>query len=178
MERTMRRLTAFLFVGRGRFWASAALAAGVLTAGILSMASDHAMAGVQRLFAAITSGVLGLFGHATVTQGNAVLSDSFGLSVVTACTGLFVTVLFVVAVLLFPTTWRARSIGSLIGVAGLFVVNVIRLVTVYYVGVTWPNALETVHQLVWQSLVIVIAVGLWLAWAGRVPIVRARRAEG
>ena len=159
----------------GRFWLSLSLAGSTFAAGILLMASDGAMGGVQRLFARITSTILGWLGQATVAHGNAVLSGTFGISVVTACTGLFVTTLFVVAVLLFPTTWRARLFGSAIGVVGLFAVNVVRLVSLYYIGVHWPDALETVHQLVWQSLVILIAVGLWLVWAGRVPLVRVRR---
>jgi len=46
-------------------------------------------------------------------------------------------------------------------------VNVVRLASLFYVGIHWPGILDVVHQLVWQSLVIVIAVSLWLLWAGR-----------
>jgi len=54
-----------------------------------------------------------------------------------------------------------------VGVSVLFVVNVVRLVSLYYVGVHWPSALDVVHQVVWQSLVIAIVVAMWLLWAGR-----------
>ncbi len=97
------------------------------------------------------------------------ISEAFGISVVTACTGVFIGGLFAMAVLLFPTTWRARIIGLGVGVVGLYVVNLIRLVSLYYVGIHWPGAFDTVHQLVWQSLLIAIAVALWLLWAGKAP---------
>jgi exosortase/archaeosortase family protein len=87
--------------------------------------------------------------------------------VVTACTGLFATGLYLIAVLLFPASWRARLSGCIVGVCVLFVVNVVRLVSLYYVGVHWPSVLDAVHQVVWQSLVIAIVVAMWLLWAGR-----------
>lgn len=139
------------------------------TALLLLISSDAVMLGIQRGLAVSTSVMLNLLGHGTVVQGNSVISEAFGISVVTACTGVFIGGLFAMAVLLFPTTWRARIIGLGVGVVGLYVVNLIRLVSLYYVGIHWPGAFDTVHQLVWQSLLIAIAVALWLLWAGKAP---------
>jgi len=123
---------------------------------------------VQRAYATVTNGALRLLGHNTVALDNVVKSGQFGITVVTACTGLFATTLFLVAVLLFPTSWGAKALGAAIGVGGIAVINIIRLVSLYFVGVHWPTVLDAVHQLVWQSLLIVFAVSLWLVWAGRI----------
>ena len=125
------------------------------------------MTAIQTALARVSSGVLNLFGQNTVVLGTTVQSDVFGISVVTACTGVFITGLFVIAVMAFPTRWRPKLIGVLIGVGGIFIVNIIRLVSLYFIGVHWPGFLDSAHQLVWQSLLIVIAVALWLLWAGR-----------
>ena len=147
---------------------SIALAAAVVLLLIVLATHEGAIGGIQRAYAAVTHGVLRLLGHDTAILGNVVRSSNFGITVVTACTGIFATALFLVAVLVFPTTWRAKLLGGILGIGGIAVVNVVRLVTLYYVGVHWPAALDAVHQLVWQSLLIVFAVSLWLLWAGRI----------
>ncbi|MFC2078776.1 hypothetical protein ACFLSZ_02230, partial [Candidatus Bipolaricaulota bacterium] len=114
-----------------------------------------------------SSGILNLFGQNTVVVGTTVQSSLFGISVVTACTGIFITGLFLIAVVAFPARWLSKLIGAGIGIGGIFVVNIVRLVSLYFIGVHWPGFLDQAHQLIWQSLLIVIAVALWLLWAGR-----------
>jgi exosortase/archaeosortase family protein len=135
---------------------------------IALLGDDRATWAIRRVFALATSALLNALGNATVVRDADVLSSSFGISVVTACTGLFVTGLFLAAVVAFPSSWRAKLTGVGIGLAALFAVNVVRLASLYYVGMYWRSALEPIHQLVWQSLVIAFAVSLWLLWAGRV----------
>jgi exosortase/archaeosortase family protein len=135
---------------------------------IVLLGDDRATWALRRVFAVATSALLNALGNATVVRDADILSNRFGISVVTACTGLFVTGLFLAAVVAFPASWRAKLVGAGIGLVALFAVNVVRLASLYYVGVYWRSALEPIHQLVWQSLVIAFAVSLWLLWAGRV----------
>jgi exosortase/archaeosortase family protein len=141
---------------------------------IVLLGDDRATWALRRVFAVATSTLLNALGNATVVRDADILSSGFGISVVTACTGLFVTGLFLAAVAAFPASWRAKLVGAGIGLVALFAVNVVRLASLYYVGVYWRSALEPIHQLVWQSLVIAFAVSLWLLWAGRV----SKRSEG
>ena len=142
-------------------------AAGMLAVLILLAGNETAMNGIQRLLALISSVILNLFGQHTVVIGTTVQSSVFGISVVTACTGIFITGLFLTAVVALPARWTAKLIGAGIGIAGIFLVNIVRLVSLYFIGVNWPGFLDQAHQLIWQSLLIVIAVALWLFWAGR-----------
>jgi len=129
--------------------------------------NDTVMGSAQTGLARITSGILNLLGHRTVVSGNTVSSGLFGITVVTACTGLFTTGLFLIAVLAYPTGWRSKLLGAGLGIGGIFALNVIRLVSLYYIGVHLPGFLDSAHQLIWQSVLIVFAVALWLLWAGR-----------
>jgi hypothetical protein len=110
----------------------------------------------------------------TAVRGTEILSREFGISVVTACTGIFVTGLFFAAVVAFLTSagtdrrGRNRRRGL---VRRQRRTPRQSLLHRRY----WPSVLEPAHQLVWQSLVIAIAVGLWLLWAGRATT-RTRRA--
>ncbi len=142
-------------------------AAGVLGLLVFLSQSAGSTSALRHMYAVVTGLVVNSFGAHAVVRGTDIVSAQFSISVVTACTGLFVTGLFLVAVAAFPASWRSRLVGAALGVAGLFFVNVVRLASLFYVGIHWPGILDVVHQLVWQSLVIVIAVSLWLLWAGR-----------
>lgn len=144
------------------------MAAIVVSLLIVLTTYSAAISVVQQAYALVANGVLQLLRQHTAVHGNVVSSDEFGVAVVTACTGLFATTLFLVAVLLFPTSWGAKLLGGAIGIGGIAVINVVRLVSLYLVGLHWPTVLDVVHQLVWQSLLIVFAVSLWLIWAGRI----------
>ena len=149
-------------------WITAILAAtGMLAVLIILAGNETVMNGIQRTLALISSGILNVLGQNTVVVGTTVQSSLFGISVVTACTGIFITGLFLIAVVAFPARWLAKLIGAGIGIGGIFVVNIVRLVSLYFIGVHWPGFLDQAHQLIWQSLLILIAVALWLVWAGR-----------
>ena len=150
-----------------RIWPSLLAAVCVAVLLIWLAGSEAVMGGVQHGLARITSGVLNLLGHRTSVDGSTVASSLFGITVVTACTGLFTTGLFLIAVVVYPAGWRSRLIGAGLGIGGVFLVNVVRLVSLYYIGVHLPNFLDQAHQLIWQSVLIVFAVALWLLWAGR-----------
>jgi archaeosortase B (VPXXXP-CTERM-specific) len=140
---------------------------GAVAAGITFLTNhDSAMASFQGGIATITSHTINLFGGRTSVSGNIIHSEgSFALSVVTACTGLFTTGVFIVAVIAFPAGFLAKLIGVLLGTTGVFLINLLRLGSLFYVGVHFPNLFDRMHLLVWQSLVIVLALFLWLLWA-------------
>jgi exosortase/archaeosortase family protein len=150
-----------------RIWFSVLSAACMAALLIWIAGSETVMGGIQRGLAHVTNGVLHAFGHRTVVAGSTVSSDRFGITVVTACTGLFTTGLFLIAVIGYPSGWRSKLVGVGLGVAGIFLLNVVRLVSLYYIGVHLPAFLDSAHQLIWQSMLIVFAVALWLLWAGR-----------
>jgi archaeosortase B (VPXXXP-CTERM-specific) len=150
-------------------WPLGSIAAVCATVGLLLWVvnTDAVNRGLQQGLAVTTAGLLRVLGQNAVVAGNTVTTSAFSITVVTACTGLFTTVLFLVAVLAFPTGWRARLLGVAIGIGGIFVLNLLRLVSLYFVGAWFPSVVDLVHQGIWQALFIVCSVTLWLLWAGR-----------
>jgi len=138
-----------------------------VAAGIATLTNhDTAMSSFQGGIALITSHAINLFGGQTHVSGNTIYSPgSFALSVVTACTGLFTMGVFIVAVLAFPAGFLAKLIGVTLGTMGIFLINLVRLGSLFYVGVHFPNLFNKMHLLIWQSLIIVLALFLWLLWA-------------
>jgi len=156
--------------------------AGVLALlGMTSLAGSAVHAPMSRLVAVLAHGALGLLGDATL-RGQQLAFDGFDALVVEACNGVLPASLYVAAVIAFPGPWRAKAIGIAIGLPAILLINVVRVVSLMIVGSRWPAAFERVHIFVWQPLVIVLAVALWLhwidAWAGGDDEAAARPAAG
>lgn len=165
MKRGWDRAKARLF--DRRFWVTLVLLLGTLVFVLWAARSVGFMSIIQRGLAQITGALLNVLGHSVLVHGNTVGTEAFGISVVTACTGIFMTGLYVLAVIAYSCGWLSKLLGVLVGVGGIFLLNVVRLVTLYYVGIHLPQLFDVAHQLVWQSLMIVFVVLLWLLWAGR-----------
>jgi exosortase/archaeosortase family protein len=131
--------------------------------------TEGAISWLQSAVAHSTSAALNALGqHTEVLDGHTVASARFSVAVVTACTGLFLMTLFLAAVAVYPARWWAKLAGVGIGVLGLYMLNVMRLVCLFLVGILLLAHVETTHLLVLQSLLIVAALFLWLVWVEKV----------
>jgi len=110
--------------------------------------------------------------HATVT-GQVLSSPRFSVAIYNGCNGLEAILIFVCGVMAFPAPWRGRIIGALVGFLAIQVFNVVRVVSLFYVGIYRPGWFNVSHIFVWQSLVILLAVVLWLGWVNRYARARA-----
>ena len=122
---------------------------------------------VSRWTAASAAQTLNALGASVVNTGTVVGSSSFAYDVVAECTAIGPIILFAGAVLAYPATWRSRAIGIGMGVVLLSAINLVRLVSLFYIGAYFPNYLPMAHYLVWQAAIIIFAILLWLWWADR-----------
>jgi exosortase/archaeosortase family protein len=76
------------------------------------------------------------------------------------------------AVLAFPAPWRSRLLGVAIGMVAIQLVNLVRVVALFLTGVHFPGFFDSSHTVVWQTVVILAAVLLWIFWAQRFAVPR------
>ncbi len=119
---------------------------------------------LSELIARISAPLLGILGDAEAT-GTYLTFDGFSAEVAEACNGIVPTYIYVAAVLAFPTGWRNHLAGVALGVPAIFVVNILRVLSLMLLGAYWPAAFDRVHIYVWQALVIALALGIWVFWA-------------
>lgn len=112
-----------------------------------------------------TAFLLNLTGRGVAVQGTLVSSQDFSFRIVDLCTAVVPMMIFTSAVIAFPSRPKEKALGLLLGIGGLYVVNQIRLVSLFYIGSYVPGIFSATHLLVWQSLMILLAIGLWLFWA-------------
>ncbi len=85
--------------------------------------------------------------------------------IVRGCSGIEATALFGAAVLASPVSLRSRISFLLIGAAALTVVNILRSVTLFFVGVHFPKAFERIHFEAFPVVLLVAVMLCWLIWA-------------
>ena len=118
-----------------------------------------------RLNARASAAILNLFGEGAAAEGTSVVSPRYSVNIRHGCDAIEPTALLVAAVLAFPAPWRRKGWGILLGTAVLAVINLVRIVTLFYVGIHFPRAFDAMHLDVWQPVFILLSLALWVAWA-------------
>ncbi len=120
---------------------------------------------------------LQLLGDDVSAFGTAISSSRFSVDIQRGCEAIQVSAFFIFAVLAWPIpVTRARRItGLIVGSVLLLVLNLVRIMSLYYTGIYFPGAFEIMHIDVWQPAFIILAVLIWVCWlwwASRIPAVK------
>ncbi len=117
--------------------------------------------------ARMSGAVLDLLGENAKVKGCVVSSPRFAVTIYNGCNGLITSLIFISGVLAFPARWPAKLLGVVGGLVAIQLINLIRIVSLFYVGVFIPRFFSQSHIFVWQSIVILAGVALWVYWAHR-----------
>jgi len=113
--------------------------------------------------------LLSVFGENATATGTNVMSPRFGLQVKEGCDAIQPIAFFLFAMVASPVPVRLqeRLWPILLGIAALLLLNLFRILSLYYTGVYFPSAFEPMHIDVWQSIFIFLPLTFWLVWAQR-----------
>jgi exosortase/archaeosortase family protein len=123
--------------------------------------------GVTEGASTAVAAVMRAIGSPIVQEGNQLAFGATTFVVVANCTGIEIIGLFIAAVLAFPTSARVRLQGLALGLPILIGLNLIRMVSLVYIGAWSSAAMEYGHLYVWPFVLLVVALGVWLSWAQR-----------
>jgi exosortase H (IPTLxxWG-CTERM-specific) len=115
----------------------------------------------------ISAGILGLIGEKVVTDGTVIRSSLFAVDVKNGCNGIEATLLLLAAMLAFPASAKARAAGLAVGILAIQGVNLVRIVSLFWLGAHRRDVFDLFHAAIWQTLLILLAVGIFLAWGKR-----------
>lgn len=142
----------------------AGLMAAYYAASLTPLFQNTVFPAFMRYNASVSSFLLNWLGQATRAVGSSIFSKGFAVDVRRGCDAIEPTVLFVSAVLAFPGPPRRKLIGAFVGALVLLVTNLVRIVSLFLVGVYYPGAFHAMHTEIWQVAFILLAVVLWAAW--------------
>lgn len=107
-------------------------------------------------------------GHAVAHRK--VLSNpvsGFAISVEDTCNASNVIILFWAAVFGFPASWRQKIRGIVLGTLLLHATNLLRIVSLFYLGQYWSDGFEFAHVYVWEGVMMIVTLVVFWGWVER-----------
>ena len=96
--------------------------------------------------------------------------NQFAVSIEAGCNGVEAGLILISAMLAFPAPWKARLVGILVGNLTVQALNLLRIISLFYLG-QWDETLfEWAHLYVWQALImldVLVVFLVWLRWLGK-----------
>jgi exosortase/archaeosortase family protein len=113
-----------------------------------------------------SNAVLNLLGQGTTASELTIRSPRFAINVRRGCDAFEPAWFFCAAILAFPAPFRRKIAGILVGCVLIFATNIVRISSLYLIGVHWPRFFSPAHLEVWPIALILLAVFLWISWIG------------
>jgi exosortase H (IPTLxxWG-CTERM-specific) len=150
---------------------------GVLLAAYLLIAwnpvNDAVIVPFTELIARGSGAMLNALGDGVTVRGTLVASSRFAVNINNGCNGVEAMLILLACIVAFPASLKARITGLLLGALAVQVLNAVRILTLYLLGAYHPRLFDVFHTAVWQIVIILAAIGFFLAWSARVAPSRA-----
>lgn len=140
---------------------------GLFTLELLHPVQQHVVLPWSALLASACVGLVSAFDATVVAQGKVIWNPEtgFGVSIESGCNGLKAFMVLCASVLAFPASWRERVWGLVLGFAAIQGLNVVRVISLYYLG-QWNMAVfHFAHAYLWQAFIMLDVLVFWLLWA-------------
>ena len=96
-------------------------------------------------------------------------ANGFAVSIEAGCNGIEATIVLVAAMLAFPAPAREKLTGLAVGIAAVQGLNVVRVISLFYLGQWNMQVFEWAHLYVWQALIMLDVLIVWLVWVRLLP---------
>lgn len=133
-----------------------------------SPVNDHVILPFTAALARSAGVLLNIIGQGVTVTGTVIGSSRFAVNINNGCNGVEAMLILLASIVAFPASMKARALGLLLGAIAVQLLNEVRIVTLYLLGAHQPKLFQLFHTAVWQIVIIVAAIGFFLAWSARV----------
>lgn len=123
------------------------------------------------LVARASSAAIRAFDGEAQSHGNMVYSarTGFAMIIMAGCNGVEAMLVLLAGILAYPAPWKLKAIGLAVGVVAIQALNLVRIVSLYYLGQWDMKWFEWAHLYAWQALIMLDALLVWMLWIRAVP---------
>ena len=97
------------------------------------------------------------------------LENGFAVAIAPGCDGIEAVIILLAAVLAFPAPWKHKLAGIGIGFFAIQALNLVRIISLFYMGQWSQVAFDWFHLYLWQALIVLDALAVWLIWLRYLP---------
>jgi len=127
-------------------------------------------------FAIVLTYLIGLviktLGNPIEMQATIITTPHFSMEIYYKCTGIYQLTGYLAGVLAYPTTFRKKASGMIWGSCLINILNFIRILSIFYIGILATEWVDFFHAVLWEALFIFVTIGLLFFWAKNCPLRR------
>ncbi len=143
----------------------------LFTVEVLQPVQEAVILPFTSVIASISVFIIELFDSGVESVGKVIrdLDSGFAVSIEPGCNGVEALIILFAAIFAFPAPLKHKLIGFAIGFFAIQGLNLVRIISLFYLGqwnMTWFNWF---HLYLWQALIILDALVVWLIWLRMLP---------
>ena len=128
----------------------------LFTVEMLNPVQEHVITPFTSLLAHLSAVLILPFDNSVIAYGKVLqFKDSgFAVSIEAGCNGVEATIVLIAAICAFPGSWRARLIAIGLGFLAIQVLNIVRIISLFYLGNWNLEYLSWIHLYLWPALIL------------------------
>jgi exosortase H (IPTLxxWG-CTERM-specific) len=121
--------------------------------------------------AKVSVNLVTLFDDRVIAAGKVIrsLDNGFAVSIEAGCNGVEAMIVLAAAIFAFPAPWKRKLAGFVIGTVAIQAVNIVRIISLFYIGQWNMKVFEWAHLYIWQALIMLDVLIVFLLWLRMLP---------
>ncbi|WP_368857658.1 exosortase H [Thiolapillus sp.] len=121
--------------------------------------------------ASLSAWLIKAFDSGVIAYSNIIRDQQSGFAVAieAGCNGVEATIVLVAAMLAMPTPWKLKLIGIGSGFLAIQFMNLLRIITLFYLDQWNRTAFDWAHLYIWQALIMLDVLIVFLIWLRFLP---------
>lgn len=150
---------------------------------VIPWVDTHMVSPFIGVIAWAAGGLIQLFGGLADVTGVIIRHpvNQFAIQIANGCSGIEAAILLGAGVMAFSATWSQRVLGWVAGTTAIMALNLVRVISLYYLGQYSMKWFDWAHLYAWDVLIMldgVVVFFLWIRWLPPVGRSHAAAAAG
>ena len=123
------------------------------------------------LIASVSAWVTQLFDSSMQSSGIILqnINNGTAVSIQPGCNGVEAMICLTAAIVAFPASWKHKLYGLLFGFLAIQALNIVRIISLFYLLQWNKDWFEWAHLYLWQALIILDALIVFIVWVRMLP---------
>ena len=123
------------------------------------------------MIAQLSTWLIQFFDHQVISNGIILqhIGNGFSVSIESGCNGVEALMILASAMLVFPAPWLFKLQGIIIGFIAVELLNIVRIISLFYLGQWNQVAFEWAHLYIWEALIMLDVLIIFLCWLKFLP---------
>ena len=138
----------------------------LFTVEMLNPVQEHVITPFTSLLAHLSAVLILPFDNSVIAYGKVLqFKDSgFAVSIEAGCNGVEATIVLIAAICAFPASGRARLIAISLGFLAIQVLNIVRIISLFYLGNWNLEYFSWIHLYLWPALIMLDVLVVFIVY--------------